>query len=99
MNAHRKIMVMYQTRGRWLFWTLDPTAVSGTCMCGEREEDFLWDPSPLIPVLVTVGIQKAWRQPGGGWDHHILDTPPQGSGYQQNEDVTLLSIILKHFSF
>jgi hypothetical protein len=67
-------------------------------MCGEREKAFLWSLSLLIPVLVAVGIQKAWRQPGGGWDLHILDTPPQGSGYQQNEDVALLSITLKHFS-
>ncbi len=39
--ARMWFLEMYQTRGWWIVWTLDPAAVSGPCMCRER-----WRPFP-----------------------------------------------------
>ncbi len=32
-----------------------------------QDEVFLWGPCLLIPILMAVGSQRAWRQPRGEW--------------------------------
>ncbi len=56
-------------------WTLDPSAVNGTFMCGERGEGRPPSVGPWLPIpfSVSIGSQKAWRQFGRGRPLHIVD--------------------------
>ncbi len=81
-------------QGRWIFC---PAAVSRACMCGEREEAFLWGLRPLTPVLVAVGIQRAWRQPRRVWPLHVLDIWLKGLATNRVSMLHFESIVLIHF--
>ncbi len=60
-------------KGQWNFWTLDPRQQVGHAYVGRGWRPFAGACVPLIPVSVSKGIQRAWRQPKEVRPLHILD--------------------------
>jgi hypothetical protein len=83
----RSILDVYQTKGPWNVWTLDPAAVNGTCMCGAREETFL-----PRGGRNSEGMKPVWRR----GTLHIPDTLLQGLTTKRVSMLHFESIVLIH---